>query len=480
MSPDSRAPYRIEGLAQHSGTSVRTIRAYQDRGLLPKPERRGRANVYDDSHLSRLRRISALLERGFTLASIKELLGAWDSGVGLAGVLGLVAEVDGPWSTESPTVVTRAELAERFGAAGRETSRPAAPVGEPSEREPEHGGPQGWRSGAVGVSGEETPEEGRVEAPEEGELDDEALAEAVELGVLMPVPGKTGVYHVPSPQELAVATELHAAGVPLGAVTGHLRELRGQIEHIAGRFLDLTNAHVFARYLDHTPSDHEVTEAADLVRRLRPLAQQTVEAELARAMSQLASEQLRHHLSVLPLTGESVPRPTAGARPFPRSDSSPLKAGRGGAGTAETAAAAGSGPTAPQHGTSDVGPVLATAPDCCATPGLPGEPDTPAGSSRPTGPTGSAGTAGSAEPTGPAASAVPAAPAVSVSLPEATVSAVRQLVGGEEAGAEERLSAFITAAAEREVQARTLDRLSRRPAETATGLPANEGREPGS
>ena len=37
--------YRIEDLAHLSGATVRTIRAYQDRGLLPRPERRGRANV---------------------------------------------------------------------------------------------------------------------------------------------------------------------------------------------------------------------------------------------------------------------------------------------------------------------------------------------------------------------------------------------------------------------------------------------------
>lgn len=31
------AAYRIEDLAHHSGATVRTIRAYQDRGLLPVP-----------------------------------------------------------------------------------------------------------------------------------------------------------------------------------------------------------------------------------------------------------------------------------------------------------------------------------------------------------------------------------------------------------------------------------------------------------
>ncbi|MEU9185364.1 MerR family transcriptional regulator [Streptomyces sp. NPDC048484] len=239
------AAYRIEDLAQHSGATVRTIRAYQDRKLLPRPERRGRANVYSDTHLARLRQIADLLDRGYTLASIKELLDAWDAGRGLGGVLGLVAEVDGPWTDEEAVRISRAELDERLG----------------------------------------------------GDPDDAAVADAVELGVLERIPGQEGTFLVPSPQELAVAAELYEAGVPLSAISGHLRELRGQVEHIAARFLEFTAEHVFARYLGgHPPTETDAAEAAALVRRLRPLARQTVDAELARAMRLFAYRQLRRHL----------------------------------------------------------------------------------------------------------------------------------------------------------------------------------------
>ncbi|MEV8317930.1 MerR family transcriptional regulator [Streptomyces sp. NPDC059900] len=240
------AEYRIEDLAHHSGATVRTIRAYQDRGLLPRPERRGRANVYGDAHLARLRQIADLLDRGYTLASIKELLAAWDAGRGLGGVLGLAAEVDGPWTDEKADRMTRAELDAAFG----------------------------------------------------GEPDEAAVADAIALGVLEPVPGRDGEFLVPSPQELSVAVELHAAGVPLSAISGHLRELRGQVEHIASRFLEFTTEHVFARYLGpNPPSEVDATEAAALVRRLRPLAQQSVDAELARAMRLFATRHLKHHLA---------------------------------------------------------------------------------------------------------------------------------------------------------------------------------------
>ncbi|MBV1939806.1 MerR family transcriptional regulator [Streptomyces sp. BV286] len=237
--------YRIEDLAHHSGATVRTIRAYQDRGLLPRPERRGRANVYSPTHLARLRQIADLLDRGYTLASIKELLEAWDAGRGLGGVLGLVAEVDGPWTDEEAVRISRTELDERFG----------------------------------------------------GDPDDAAVADAVELGVLERIPGQEDMFLVPSPQELAVAAELYEAGVPLSAISGHLRELRGQVEHIASRFLEFTTEHVFARYLgEHPPTDTDAAEAAELVRRLRPLARQTVDAELARAMRLFAHRHLRRHL----------------------------------------------------------------------------------------------------------------------------------------------------------------------------------------
>ncbi|MFE6774780.1 MerR family transcriptional regulator [Streptomyces sp. NPDC057702] len=272
--PAASPEYRIEDLAHHSGATVRTIRAYQDRGLLPRPERRGRANVYGGEHLVRLQRIAALLERGYTLSSIKELLAAWDAGQDLGGVLGLVAEVEGPWTDEKTARITRAELAERFG----------------------------------------------------GDPDETAIAEAAELGILEPDPGDPEVFLVPSPQELSVAAELHAAGVPLLAIADHVRELRGQIEHIAVRFLDFTTEHVFQQYLDHPPTDAEAQEAAFLIRRFRPLAQQTIDAELARAMRSVATRYLHRHLGQFGHLPSPAPTPATAPRPGPRPEPRPADA----------------------------------------------------------------------------------------------------------------------------------------------------------
>ncbi|MGW2389634.1 MerR family transcriptional regulator [Streptomyces lydicamycinicus] len=376
------AEYRIEDLAHLSGATVRTIRAYQDRGLLPRPERRGRANVYGDTHLARLRQIADLLDRGYTLASIKELLEAWDAGRDLGGVLGLVAEIDGPWTDEEASRVSRTELDAAFG----------------------------------------------------GSPDETALAEAVELGVLERIPGRDDEFLVPSPQELAVAAELHSAGVPLTAISGHLREVRGQVEHIAARFLDFTTEHVFQQFLDHPPTEAEAEEATTLVRRLRPLAQQTIDAELARAMRTLATRYLRHHLSEALPTEPRRPAETAGEAGAAAGAGTAAGAGAGtGAGAgAEAGAAAGAGTGA------GAGPRSVPTPRAAS--GLPPAP-LPA-----PGPV--------ADPRTPAAPApAPTAGPETVLLPAEAVQAVRNLVGTE------NTAAFIAAAAHREVQARTMDAL---------------------
>ncbi|MGY5076560.1 MerR family transcriptional regulator [Streptomyces nigrescens] len=383
------AEYRIEDLAHLSGATVRTIRAYQDRGLLPRPERRGRANVYGAAHLARLRQIADLLDRGYTLASIKELLEAWDAGRDLGGVLGLVAEIDGPWTDEEASRISRTDLDAAFG----------------------------------------------------GSPDETALAEAVELGVLERIPDRDDEYLVPSPQELAVAAELHSAGVPLTAIAGHLREVRGQVEHIAARFLDFTTEHVFQQFLDHPPTEAETAEAATLVRRLRPLAQQTIDAELARAMRTLATQYLRHHLS------EALP--AEARRPSGRAADTEASTG--------AEAVASTGADAEARNGADAGATTEGSVEACAKGGIEGGVEAGAVGPLVDGAGRGPGQAGAGSVPAPRAApglppAPPSAPET-VLLPAEAVQAVRALVGAE------NTATFIAAAAHREVQARTMDAL---------------------
>jgi DNA-binding transcriptional MerR regulator len=108
--------YRIDDLARTAGTTVRNVRVYQDRDLLPPPRKEGRTAIYSDAHLTRLKLIISMLERGYAFAQIKEMLGAWESGRSLGEVLGLEEAVaDRTWAMEEPRSVTLGELRKKFG-----------------------------------------------------------------------------------------------------------------------------------------------------------------------------------------------------------------------------------------------------------------------------------------------------------------------------------------------------------------------------
>ena len=101
-SDTPRNEYTVDELARVTDTTVRNVRAYQDRGLLAPPEKRGRVGVYDDTHVSRLKLINHLLTRGYTLANIQDLIMAVDEGHDLRSILGLETAIGGRWSRERP------------------------------------------------------------------------------------------------------------------------------------------------------------------------------------------------------------------------------------------------------------------------------------------------------------------------------------------------------------------------------------------
>ena len=233
--------YRIDELARAAGTTVRNVRAYQDRGLLPPPRRQGRVGLYSEIHLARLRLLGQLLERGYTTANIRELLVAWESGQNVADLLGLEAALAAPWSDERPSAMSAAELAAMFG------DDPPAPAG---------------------------------------------VERALELGILeTDGPG----FVVRKPRVLRAGAELVGAGVPLAAALELGARLQRDIERIAEGFVELVDSYVFEPVGDPIPPG-DVRRLTEIVRRLRPLAGEVVAAELAGAMERLVGEQLRARL----------------------------------------------------------------------------------------------------------------------------------------------------------------------------------------
>ena len=72
---------RIGELADAASVPAKTIRYYEEIGLLPAPERRANGyRQYDESAGERLRFVRAAQAVGFTLAEIKEILSLRDRG----------------------------------------------------------------------------------------------------------------------------------------------------------------------------------------------------------------------------------------------------------------------------------------------------------------------------------------------------------------------------------------------------------------
>jgi DNA-binding transcriptional MerR regulator len=112
---EAHSDLTIDELAREAGMTARNVRAYRERGLLPEPELRGRKGFYGPEHLTRLRLIRDLKDRGFSLESIRHLIErAPEESLGdaLEFTHALIAA---PAETEEPTVVSSAHFIERWG-----------------------------------------------------------------------------------------------------------------------------------------------------------------------------------------------------------------------------------------------------------------------------------------------------------------------------------------------------------------------------
>ncbi|CAL9545381.1 hypothetical protein SUDANB105_04310 [Streptomyces sp. enrichment culture] len=219
----AKREYRMEELARLAGITVRTLRFYRERKLIPPPRREGRIAWYDDHHLARLRTISALLERGHTLNGIAELAEAFDHGRDVGDLLGLGAPTE-----ETPVRLTPEELADHF-------------------------------------AGQATPEN---------------LAAALELGYL----GTDGdeIVHI-SRRLLDVSSALVHEGIPLAEVLAAGKHVREHADALADLFADLILRHAGETDIDRLrPLARSVMEAElslALDRRLRKQNQSGSRAE---------------------------------------------------------------------------------------------------------------------------------------------------------------------------------------------------------
>ncbi len=242
--PSGAHEYTIDELAREAATTVRNVRAYQDRGLLPPPEKRGRTGIYSDVHLARLRIISKLLERGYTIANIKDLLAAWEQGRDLNDILGLEVAVTSPWAEEAASYLDYEDLLAWFG----------------------------------------------------NQITPDVLQKIIALDYARPEGDRL---RVPSPRILNAGRELVDAGIPLEALLDEVNSVRGQVDMIADGFVRLVVTHLIdAKYGDKgLPEGEDVANLAEFITRVRPIADMVVSAELARILDKAINKVLMDRLA---------------------------------------------------------------------------------------------------------------------------------------------------------------------------------------
>ncbi len=237
---------RIRDLSRRTGVSVRNIRAYQDRGLLPAPRRDGRIVWYNDDHVERLGVITSLLGRGFSLANIAELLDHWRDGSTISDVVGLGRGITGRFSDEVADCGTAADIVARYGLDVSEAA---------------------------------------------------SLPGLVEIG-LIEVDGET--WRVPSPRLLSAGVALHRVGVPIDQLLDELKRIRTNVRAIAEGMVDLVHRNVWKPRVacdEPLPPLPTLVDVAAVIDQIRPLANTVVVAELAAALQAAADTAIGRTLS---------------------------------------------------------------------------------------------------------------------------------------------------------------------------------------
>ena len=104
----------LEQLTGRVQMSVRTVRFYTSRGLVPPPIRRGRSGYYSGDHVARLELVSELQAHGFTLSAIERYVARIPQDA-TPETIALHRTLLAPWLAELPETVSRKELSRLAG-----------------------------------------------------------------------------------------------------------------------------------------------------------------------------------------------------------------------------------------------------------------------------------------------------------------------------------------------------------------------------
>jgi DNA-binding transcriptional MerR regulator len=220
----------IDELGQRAGMTVRNIRAYQSRGLLPPPDVVGRTGYYGENHLARLELIKEMQGDGFNLSAIGRLLeGVGDSS---GEVLDFTRAVRAPFEDEEPEILEREEIAKRWG----------------------------------------------------GEADAGLFERAERLGLIRDL-GEDKV-EVLSPRVIRAGAELAELGIPPQTALDVAEKLRRQSREVARVFIELFMENVWKPFDKAGRPEEEWPRVREALERLRPLASESLLAIFGLVMTE--------------------------------------------------------------------------------------------------------------------------------------------------------------------------------------------------
>lgn len=234
--PDGADLRTIDELAAVTGLTVRTVRFYASKGLLPPPLLRGRVGLYDPGHLARLRLIRELQEAGFTLTAIERFIDRIPPEATAEDVAVFQALLT-PWVAAAAEELTRAELQALAGRA----------------------------------------------------IDDDTLAALIDTGFVERVGG--GRVRV-RPAELALGLELIDLGVPRAMITESMTLIEAATSELAEQLAELLRRHLLRPYLAGQLGDNERAALSGVIERLRPLTIQAVMSAMQASVDRAVRERV--------------------------------------------------------------------------------------------------------------------------------------------------------------------------------------------
>ncbi len=219
----------IDELARVSGVTVRNIRAYQARGLLPPPQVRARTGYYGPGHEARLELIRELQGEGVKLDVIKKLLDT--TGGSTEQVVRFIRTVRSLFAVEERQIVSLAELVERFS-----------------------------------------------------ETDPNLVKRAQKMGLLTEI--NEGQYEETSPRLMAAAQAMTEMGIPMTRSLDVVEQLRQHADGVAKVYVDLFLGEIWQPFDNEGRPDDQWPRLYEVIGNLRKVSGDAMLAVLELAVAE--------------------------------------------------------------------------------------------------------------------------------------------------------------------------------------------------